>query len=144
MILISLKLFLDFLIFLPIALITSNHTNLLSNESNSATVNINSTTNYTNKNKTNSHSNKIKSIKSFINKNKYDFFKQNNKQLNGLQIKIKSRFEFELPLLLDKSKDKNDNNNHTNNENTKFNSVKKLKDMKIILYHQITKIKVMN
>ena len=104
----------------------TNHTNLLSNESNSATVNINSTTNYTNKNKTNSHSNKIKSIKSFINKNKYDFFKQNNKQLNGLQIKIKSRFEFELPLLLDKSKDKNDNNNHTNNENTKFNSVKKI------------------
>ena len=100
----------------------TTHTNIFSNESNSATANFNSTTNYTNKNNINSYSNKIKSIKSSINKN---FFKQNTKSLNGLQIQIKKRFKFDLPLLLDKSKDKNDNSNLTNIENTKLNSLKK-------------------
>ena len=66
----------------------TTHTNIFSNESNSATANFNSTTNYTNKNNINSYSNKIKSIKSSINKN---FFKQNTKPLNGLQIQIKKR-----------------------------------------------------
>ena len=100
----------------------TTHTNIFSNESNSATANFNSTTNYTNKNNINSYSNKIKSIKSSINKN---FFKQNTKPLNGLQIQIKKRFKFDMPLLLDKSKDKNDNSNLTNIENTKLNSLKK-------------------
>ena len=100
----------------------TTHTNIFSNESNSATANFNSTTNYTNKNNINSYSNKIKSIKSSINKN---FFKQNTKSLNGLQIQIKKRFKFDMPLLLDKSKDKNDNSNLTNIENTKLNSLKK-------------------
>ena len=101
----------------------TTHTNIFSNESNSATANFNSTTNYTNKNNINSYSNKIKSIKSSINKN---FFKQNTKPLNGLQIQIKKRFKFDMPLLLDKSKDKNDNSNLTNIENTKLNSVKNI------------------
>ena len=100
----------------------TTHTNIFSNESNSATANFNSTTNYTNKNNINSYSNKIKSIKSSINKN---FFKQNTKPLNGLQIQIKKSFKFDMPLLLDKSKDKNDNSNLTNIENTKLNSLKK-------------------
>ena len=101
----------------------TTHTNIFSNESNSATANFNSTTNYTNKNNINSYSNKIKSIKSSINKN---FFKQNTKPLNGLQIQIKKRFKFDMPLLLDKSKDKNDNSNLTNIENTKLNSLKNI------------------
>ena len=101
----------------------TTHTNIFFNESNSATANFNSTTNYTNKNNINSYSNKIKSIKSSINKN---FFKQNTKPLNGLQIQIKKRFKFDLPLLLDKSKDKNDNSNLTNIENTKLNSLKNI------------------
>ena len=101
----------------------TTHTNIFSNESNSATANFNSTTNYTNKNNINSYSNKIKSIKSSINKN---FFNQNTKPLNGLQIQIKKRFKFDLPLLLDKSKDKNDNSNLTNIENTKLNSLKNI------------------
>ena len=101
----------------------TTHTGVFSNESNSATANFNSTTNYTNKNNINSYSNKIKSIKSSINKN---FFKQNTKPLNGLQIQIKKRFKFDMPLLLDKSKDKNDNSNLTNIENTKLNSVKNI------------------
>ena len=101
----------------------TTHTNIFSNESNSATANFNSTTNYTNKNNINSYSNKIKSIKSSINKN---FFNQNTKPLNGLQIQIKKRFKFDMPLLLDKSKDKNDNSNLTNIENTKLNSLKNI------------------
>ena len=101
----------------------TTHTNIFFNESNSATANFNSTTNYTNKNNINSYSNKIKSIKSSINKN---FFKQNTKPLNGLQIQIKKRFKFDMPLLLDKSKDKNDNSNLTNIENTKLNSLKNI------------------
>ena len=101
----------------------TTHTNIFSNESNSATANFNSTTNYTNKNNINSYSNKIKSLKSSINKN---FFKQNTKPLNGLQIQIKKRFKFDMPLLLDKSKDKNDNSNLTNIENTKLNSLKNI------------------
>ena len=101
----------------------TTHTNIFSNESNSATANFNSTTNYTNKNNINSYSNKIISIKSSINKN---FFKQNTKPLNGLQIQIKKRFKFDMPLLLDKSKDKNDNSNLTNIENTKLNSLKNI------------------
>ena len=101
----------------------TTHTNIFSNESNSATANFNSTTNYTNKNNINSYSNKIKSIKSSINKN---FFKQNTKPLNGLQIQIKKRFKLDMPLLLDKSKDKNDNSNLTNIENTKLNSLKNI------------------
>ena len=101
----------------------TTHTNIFSNESNSATANFNSTTNYTNKNNINSYSNKIKSIKSSINKN---FFKHNTKPSNGLQIQIKKRFKFDMPLLLDKSKDKNDNSNLTNIENTKLNSLKNI------------------
>ena len=103
------------------------HTNIYSNESNSAIANFNSTLNATNTNNINSNSKKITNIKSSINNN---CFKPNNTQLNSVEVPIKSRFISNRHLFLDKLKYKNDSYNFTNKDNIKLNSVRNIDTFK--------------
>ena len=103
------------------------HTNIYSNESNSAIANFNSTLNATNTNNINSNSKKITNIKSAINNN---FFKENKTQLNSVQVQMKSRFISNRHLFFDKLKYKNDSYNFTNKDNTKLNSVRNIDTFK--------------
>ena len=103
------------------------HTNIYSNESNSAIANFNSTLNATNTNNINSYSKKITNIKSSINNN---CFKPNNTQLNSVEVPMKSRFISNRHLFLDKLKYKNDSYNFTNKDNIKLNSVRNIDTFK--------------
>jgi hypothetical protein len=103
------------------------HTNIYSNESNSAIANFNSTLNATNTNNINSYSKKITNIKSAINNN---FFKENKTQLNSVQVQMKSRFISNRHLFFDKLKYKNDSYNFTNKDNIKLNSVRNIDTFK--------------
>ena len=103
------------------------HTNIYSNENNSANTNFNSTLNATNTNNINSYSKKITNIKSSINNN---FFKPNNTQLNSVEVQMKSRFISNRHLFLDKLKYKNDSYNFTNKDNIKLNSVRNIDTFK--------------
>ena len=103
------------------------HTNIYSNENNSANKNFNSTLNATNTNNINSYSKKITNIKSSINNN---FFKPNNTQLNSVEVQMKSRFISNRHLFLDKLKYKNDSYNFTNKDNIKLNSERNIDTFK--------------